>query len=73
LTVVEKKEKRRQAGLVKKTGGAHISDGLMAITDGYGIGMECLAWARGTRLEKTGKFKGKCKGKSREVRTNSVE
>jgi hypothetical protein len=48
LTVVEKKEKRRQAGLAKKAGCAQISAGLVAITDGYAIGPTCLAWARRT-------------------------
>jgi hypothetical protein len=52
LTAVEKKEKRRQAGLAKKAGGARISAGLMAITNGYAIGTDCLAWARRTQLKK---------------------
>jgi hypothetical protein len=52
LFATEKKERRRQAGLAKKVGGARISAGLMTITDGHAIGPECLAWARRTRLEK---------------------
>jgi hypothetical protein len=52
LTAVEKKEKRREAGLAKKARGARISAGLVAITDRYAIGPDCLAWARRTRLEK---------------------
>jgi hypothetical protein len=51
-SATEKKERRRQAGLAKKAGGARISAGLMAITDGYAIAPECLAWARRTWLEK---------------------
>jgi hypothetical protein len=78
LTPDEKKEKHHQAGLAKKAGGAQISAGLLAITDGYAIRHECLAWAMGTPYSigkgKTGKGKGKeRKGKSREVRTNYVE
>jgi hypothetical protein len=52
LTVAEKKEKRRQAGMLRKDGGARLSAGLMVITDGYAIGPDCIAWARRTRLEK---------------------
>jgi hypothetical protein len=59
LSDCEKKERRCQAGLAKKAGGARISAGLMAITDGYAIGPECLAWARHTRLEKEKKSKAK--------------
>ena len=59
LTAAEKKEKRRQAGLARKAGGARISAGLMAITDGYAIGPDCLAWARRTRLEKERQTKEK--------------
>jgi hypothetical protein len=33
LSVVEKKERRRQTGLAKKAGGARISAGIMAISD----------------------------------------
>jgi hypothetical protein len=52
LTAAEKKEKRRQAGMLRKDGGARLSAGLMVITDGYAIGPDCLVWARRTRLEK---------------------
>jgi hypothetical protein len=52
LTAVEKRENRHQAGLPKNAGGARISAGLVAITDGYAIGPDFLAWARRTRLEK---------------------
>jgi hypothetical protein len=52
LTAVKKKEKRCQAGLAKKSGGAQISAGLMAITDGYVIWPDYLAWACHNRLEK---------------------
>jgi hypothetical protein len=52
LSASEKKERRRQAGQVKKAGGARISAGLVAITDGCAISPECLTWARRTRLEK---------------------
>jgi hypothetical protein len=51
LSAVEKKERRHQAGLAKKAGGARISAGLVAITDGYGIEHACLAWAPYTHLE----------------------
>jgi hypothetical protein len=61
LSASEKKERRRQAGLVKKAGGARISAGLVANTDGYAIGPECLAWARRTRLEKERQAKAKAK------------
>jgi hypothetical protein len=61
LTAVEKKEKHRQAGLPKNTGGARISAGLMAITDGYATGTDCLTWARRTRLEKERKAHAKKK------------
>jgi hypothetical protein len=54
-----KKERRCQAGLVKKAGGAQISAGLLTITDEYAIGPECLAWARRTRLEKERQVKAK--------------
>jgi hypothetical protein len=50
LTAVEKKEKRRQKGLVKKAGVTRISAGLIAITNGYAIGPNCLAWSRRTWL-----------------------
>jgi hypothetical protein len=42
FTTVDKKEKRRQAGLVKKAGGAQISAGIMVVTKGYAIGLDCL-------------------------------
>jgi hypothetical protein len=51
LSASEKKERHRQAGLAKKAGGARISAGLVAVTDGYVIGPECLVWACRTRLE----------------------
>jgi hypothetical protein len=38
--------------MAKKAGGARISAGLVAITDGYTIGPYCLSWARHTQLEK---------------------
>jgi hypothetical protein len=59
LSATEQKEMRRQAGLAKKAGGAQIFDGLVAITDGYAIGPECLAWTRCTRLEKERQAKAK--------------
>jgi hypothetical protein len=59
LSVCKNKERRRQAGLAKKAGGARISAGLMAITDGYAIGPECLSWAHRTRLEKEKKATAK--------------
>jgi hypothetical protein len=59
LTAAEKKEKRRQAGMLRKDGGAWISAGLMIIKDGYAIGPDCLAWARRTRLEKEQKARDK--------------
>jgi hypothetical protein len=52
LTAAEKKEKRRQAGIPRKDGGARLYAGLMIITDVYAIGHYCLAWFRHTRLEK---------------------
>jgi hypothetical protein len=51
LSACGKKDRRRQAVLDKKAGGARASSGLVDITDGYAIGPECLAWARHTRLE----------------------
>jgi hypothetical protein len=51
LSAFKKKDRRRHAGLAKKAGGARISAGIMAITDGYAIVPECLAWARCTRLK----------------------
>jgi hypothetical protein len=59
LSATEKKERRRQAGLAKKAGGARISAGLVAITDGYAIGPDCVAWAHCTRLEKERQAKAK--------------
>jgi hypothetical protein len=59
LSAWEKKERRRQAGLAKKAGGARISAGLMVITYGYAIGPECLAWVCRTRLEKEKKATAK--------------
>jgi hypothetical protein len=59
LSACEKKERLRQAGLEKKAGGARISAGLVAITDGYAIWTECLAWARRTRLKKERKATAK--------------
>jgi hypothetical protein len=52
LTASEKKEKRRQAGMPRKDGGARLSAGLMVITYGYAIGPGCLVWDRRTWLEK---------------------
>jgi hypothetical protein len=51
-TAGEKKEKRRQAGILRKDDSARISAGIVVITDGYVIGPDCLAWARRTRLDK---------------------
>jgi hypothetical protein len=59
LTAVEKKEKRRQAGMLRKDGGARLSDGLMVVTDGYAIGPYCLAWACRTRLDNERKAREK--------------
>jgi hypothetical protein len=59
LTAVDKKKKRRQAGLAKKAGGARISAGLMAITNRYAIGPAFLAWVGHTRLEKERQTKAK--------------
>jgi hypothetical protein len=59
LSAVEKKERRCQAGLVKKAGSARIADGFVAITDGYAIGPECLAWAHHALLERERKVKAK--------------
>jgi hypothetical protein len=47
-------------GYIQKERGARLSAVLVAITDGYVIGPECLVWARMTRLEK--KRRGKTKG-----------
>jgi hypothetical protein len=52
MTPAEKKEKRSQKGERKKDRGAMLSAGLVAITDGYVIGPQCLAWARMMYLEK---------------------
>jgi hypothetical protein len=52
MTPAEKKDKRLLAGQMKKDRGARLSAGLVATTDGYAIGPQCLAWARRTRLEK---------------------
>jgi hypothetical protein len=59
LTAAEKKEKRRQAGMLRKDGGARVSAGLMVITYGYDIGPDCLSWARRTRLDKERKAREK--------------
>jgi hypothetical protein len=59
LSACKKKERHHQAGLAKKAGGARISAGLMAITDGYAIGTECLTWALRTRLENEKKVTAK--------------
>jgi hypothetical protein len=59
LTAVEKKEKRRQAEILRKDGGARFSAGLVVITDGYVIGPDCLAWARRTWLDKEQKARDK--------------
>jgi hypothetical protein len=59
LTAAEKKEKRRQAGMLRKDGGARISAGLMVITVGYATGPDCLAWACRTQLEKEQKARDK--------------
>jgi hypothetical protein len=52
LTSAEKKEKWRQAGILKKDGGTRLSAGLVVMTDGYAIGPDCLARARRTQLKK---------------------
>jgi hypothetical protein len=54
-----KKERLRQAGLAKKAGGARISAGLMAVTNGYTSGPESLTWAHLTLLEKERQKKAK--------------
>jgi hypothetical protein len=59
FTAVEKKEKRHQAGLVRKAYGARISAGIVVITDGYAIRPGNLAWARRTWLEKERQAKAK--------------
>jgi hypothetical protein len=59
LSAAEKKEKRRQAGMLRKDGGARLSAGLMVITDGYAIGPDCLVWARHNRLDKEQKARDK--------------
>jgi hypothetical protein len=59
LTAAEKKENRRQAGMLRKDGGARLSAGLVVITDGYTIGPDCLAWACRTWLEKKQKAREK--------------
>jgi hypothetical protein len=59
LTAAKKKEKRRQAGILRKDGGARLSAGLVFITDGYAINPDCLTWARRTRLKKEEKAKEK--------------
>jgi hypothetical protein len=59
LTAAEKKEKRRQAGMLRKDGGARLSAFLMVITYGYAIGPDLLAWARRTRLDKEQKARDK--------------
>jgi hypothetical protein len=59
LTAAKKKEKRCQAGMLRKDGGARFSDGLMVITDGYAIGPNFLAWARRNRLDKDQKKRDK--------------
>jgi hypothetical protein len=59
LTAAEKKEKRRQAVMLRKDGGARLSAGLVVITDGYAIGPDFLAWARRTQLDKDQKAREK--------------
>jgi hypothetical protein len=59
LTAAEKKEKWRQAGMLRKDGGARLSAGLVVITDGYAIGPDCLAWECHTQLEKDQKAREK--------------
>jgi hypothetical protein len=59
LSAAEKKHKRHQAGMTKKACGDQISAGPMAITDGYAIVPECLAWAHCTRLKKERKANAK--------------
>jgi hypothetical protein len=59
FTAAEKKKKRRQAGMLRKDGGARLSAGLMVITDGYAIGPDCFAWARHTQLDKERKAREK--------------
>jgi hypothetical protein len=59
LTAAEKKEKRRQVGILRKDCGARLSAGLVVITDGYVIGPDCLARARRTRLDKERKARKK--------------
>jgi hypothetical protein len=64
MTPAEKTEKRRLTGQIKNDQGARLSACLMAITDGYAIGPQRLAWDRMTR-DAIGK------GKERKVKTKS--
>jgi hypothetical protein len=59
LTAAEKKEKRRQAGMLRKDGGARLSAGLVVITDDYAIGSDCLMWDNRTWLKKEQKAREK--------------
>jgi hypothetical protein len=52
LSAAEKKEKRRQTGMLRRYGGGRLSADLMVITDGYAIGPDCPAWDLHTRLDK---------------------
>jgi hypothetical protein len=59
LTAAEKKEKRRQTGMLRKDGDARLSPDIMVITDGYAISPDYLAWDCHTRLEKERKTREK--------------
>jgi hypothetical protein len=70
LTATEKKEKRRQAGMLREDGGAQHSSGLVVITYGYAICPDCLTWDRCTQLEKEQK---KGESNDRAVRRTEVK
>jgi hypothetical protein len=59
MTPAGKETKMRLTGQTKKDWGARISVGLIAITYGYAIGPQCLAWAYRTWLEKERKREAK--------------
>jgi hypothetical protein len=59
LTAPEKKEKRCQAGMLRKDGGDRPSAGLMVISDVYTIGPDCRVRDRRNRLDKEQKARDK--------------
>jgi hypothetical protein len=59
LAAAEKKEKWRQARMLRKDDGSRLSDGLMFITYGYAIGPDCLSWSCRTRFDKERKAREK--------------